>query len=200
MNIQKKLTIEATKPTGSTDLEENGALIFEAGAKNGHWFEQAKGKMAAQTPKTKPIRMTNDASVSHDVGESHDQWLDHLKSNLDRDITFLSNGHVDDGYTDRAIGLEMVDMVTAKMVTHRRICPMSQHCKRPEIQGIAGPITHTSEDLAAMVHKCVLVKVFQEAAKMVQDKATEYGVSDNCLDLVAPWVEDLCPFSVSCLE
>ena len=113
-------------------------------------------------------------SVSNEVAESRDSWLDHLERSLESHF-FLSEGHVDDENdlsdqsgdgqdgdcqdggaladllhegTDATEDGELVEPPSPKKQAKHAVC---RHRKRPQAGGIAG----NNEDLITMVGKTV---------------------------------------------
>ena len=217
--MTRKTAKEATKPAGvaSADLEENGVPVSEKGAENAA-SSKHQGEMAAPTDaNTKPTsaagRASNGASVSNEVPESRDSRLDRLERSLDKVIAFLSEGQVDDESdpsdrsgegqdgdcqdggalvdppregADATEDGELVEPPPKKPKQSTLFADIARDLKLEE-----SPAPSLSEDLATMVRKCAREKTSEEAAKLLQEKAAEYGVPGNCTELAVPRVEDL---------
>ena len=219
--MTRKTAKEATKPAGvaSADLEENGVPVSEKGAENLITASsKQRGEMAAPTdanakPTSAAGRASNGASVSNDVAESRDSRLDRLERSLDKVIAFLSEGQVDDESdpsdrsgegqdgdcqdggalmdppregADATEDGELVEPPPKKPKQSTLFADIARDLKLEE-----SPAPSLSEDLATMVRKCAREKPSEEAAKLLQDKAAEYGVPGNCTELAVPRVEDL---------
>ena len=214
--MTRKTAKEVNKPAGvaSADLEENGVPVSEKGAENfSAASSKQRGEMAAPAdtnakPTSAAGRATNGASVSNEVVDSRDSRLDRLEHSLDKVIAFLSEGHVDDENdpSDRAgegqdgdcqDGVasadppregadamedgELAEPPPKKPKQSTLFADIARDLKLEE-----SPAPSLSEDLAMMVRKCAREKPSEEAVKLLQDKAAEYGVPGNCTELAVP--------------
>ena len=214
--MARKTAKEVNKPAGvaSADLEENGVPVSEKGIENlSAASSKHRGELAAPAdtnakPTSAAGRATNGASVSNEVADSCDSRLDGLQRSLDKVIAFLSEGHVDDendssdrsGEGQDGVALadppregadamedgELAEPPPKKPKQSTLFADIARDLKLEE-----SPAPSLSEDLAMMVRMCAREKPSEEAAKLLQDKAAEYGVPGNCTELAVPRVEDL---------
>ena len=195
--MTRKTAKEVNKPAGvaSADLEENGVPVSEKGAEN---FSAAsskhRGEMAAPAdtnakPTSAAGRATNGASVSNEVADSRDSRLDRLERRLDKVIAFLSEGHVDDENhpSDRSGEGQDGDCQDGVALAD----PPREGADAMEDGELAEPPPKKLKQSTLFADIARDLKLEESLAKLLQDKAAEYGVPGKCTELAIPRVEDL---------